>query len=861
MAVRIVLFDAPDYYTNLDTIRGEVRFRLTRPENIGTVVVKLEGESSTSLTVPTSEDEKGWTFKAEPLSELDSSKTPGATTRPAPGTVFDESHKVLYQVTQVYPPRNEEPPSNGWLPAAEYSFPFQLKIPINNACADPVQLARSGGVVDSAGNLESSTAKLIRFGVSSSGIRIMDGSKQLQYNHVKQTLPPSFDGFLSATESTDIRYFIKATVQRPGIFKGNWRNSYGFRFLPIEPLREPPSAREVFARRPFTFRERSEPTEAPPLTLPKKKSTFFRNNSSSALSLPDGQAGSLVSLASAAPPLPLSPLQRQAPLNTACRNGLAPSILLTALLPYKPILTCNEAVPLRITARKMEPSREDVFLTSLEIRLTGTTRVKSQDLEQTKMSKWMVASSPSLSIPVSEPDAPVGSEIILPSHLWCDKVLPDTVMPSFMTCNVSRSYQLEIRAGLTWHAASPLDDPLSSVLDAATLTASGKVQSKKEQKATQKAIKTAKPMPAHLLPQTIILPLVFESVEVYSGIKLNKALVEVAHKHRQRMSMLQQQPRPQQQWQHQNRPQPQPQPQLLDSHPIQPNRPYPPHVNTRGPPPGMHRPYHQPMHQPMPYPQRQMGPHQTPGRRAPPQRPQQAAEPQIFELPSEPVHAVSPRSDSSANTSPMTPSDPLIHSVSPTAPAPAPEAVEMPGLSVIRRRPVPTQFAQQQREEQQRRETSEKFPSGEYPSSGTHFGQAHGSVHRHGPRQQYHMYQQQTTASPLYPPQLQPGEDAASLAQPTQPPLSLPSSGGVSASGASAGIVAQNGTVLVSYNGVVSTMVQDVASAIDAFSFADGDTASLYQEPPPSYDEAIAETITAVAEEGDYRSQRPTFNV
>ncbi|EPE09744.1 arrestin-like protein [Ophiostoma piceae UAMH 11346] len=859
MAVRIVLFDSPDYYTNLDTIRGEVRFRLTRPENIGTVVVKLEGESSTSLTVPTSEDEKGWTFKAEPLSELDSSKTPGATTRPAPGTVFDESHKVLYQVTQVYPPRNEEPPSNGWLPAAEYSFPFQFKIPINNACADPVQLARSGGVVDSAGNLESPTAKLIRFGVSSTGIRIMDGSKQLQYKHVKQTLPPSFDGFLSSTDSTDIRYFIKATVQRPGIFKGNWRNSYSFRFLPIEPLREPLSVREVFARRPFTFRERSEQTEAPSLRLPKKKSTFFRTNSGSTLSLPDGPPGSLVSAASAtpSPALPPSPLQRQATLNATCKNGLAPSILLTTLLPYKPILTCNEAIPLRITARKLEPSREEVFLTSLEIRLTGTTRVKSQDLEQTKLTKWMVVSSPNLSIPVSEPDAPVGSEIIIPSHMWCDKVLPDTVMPSFMTCNVSRSYQLEIRAGLTWNT-NPLDDPFSSVSDAATPIAGGKVQSKKEQKATQKAIRSAKSMPAHLLPQTIILPLVFESVEVYSGIKLNKALVEVAHKHRQRMSMLQE-PRPPQQRQYQNRPQP----QLLDSHPIHQSRPHPPHVNTRGPPPGMHRPYHQQMNQypnqhPVQYQQRQMGgPHQMPEQRTPPQRPQQAPEQQIFELPSEPVPVLPPRSDSSANASPMTPSDPSFPHVSPISP----EAVEMHGTSVIRRRPVPPQFLQQQREEQQRRENPEKFPSGEYPSSGTNFGQVHGSVHRHGPRQQYHMYQQQTTVSPLYPPQLQPGEDPASLAQPMQSPLSSPSSGGGSAGGASAGIVAQNGTVLVSYNGVVSTMVQDVASAIDAFSFADGDTASIYQEPPPSYDEAIAETITAVAEEGDYRAQRPTFNV
>ncbi|CAK7197665.1 hypothetical protein SEUCBS139899_000313 [Sporothrix eucalyptigena] len=883
MSVHIHLIDPPEYYTNLDIIRGEVKFYLSKPEAIGAVVVKLEGESSTQLTVPPVEEEEGWSYKHEKLHDLDPSKGyTGVIQRPAPGTVVQENHKILYQVAQVHPLKTEEPPTNNILPAGQHTFPFRFKVPFNNACSDPVALSRTGGMVDVDGNAESPNGGPLRFG-HNNGIRIMDGSKQLMYTHVKQTLPPSFAGYLSSTETTEIRYFVKATVQRPGMFKGNWRNTTGFKFLPIEPIRPEPSNREVFARRPFTFRERVAVVDAPALKPTKKKNSFLRNNSSSTLSLPESQAGSSASPTSPSSSLSTSPHQLKFPVNISCRDGVVPSIQLIALLPFPAILTCNEPIPLRIVARKLEPSREQVYLTSLDIRLIGTTNVKGQDVEQTKTATWMIMTRLGLSISVCDPDAPVDSEIELPNDIWYNKALPNTVMPSFVTCNISREYQLEIRAGLCW-SVLPLDPGTPLASESAAIGQSSNTaqlskkemktqlkEQKKEQKAAMKAMKTMKPRPAHLLPQTIILPLTFHSVQVYSGIKPNKTLIEAVTRHRQQLSLRQQQQRRegrpslpdtrlQQPFQHQNHQYPYPNfqpnphaqgvPQLTRHSTFPAQSPYQRHSSLPQPLPEPLPPQQYPLQQPQQYIQQQQQQPQQPQLQQQSQQPllpQEYSQP-IFELSSEtPPPAVPLRPDGSSYVPPMSPTTP-----SPVIPPPSvPGAVEMSGLPVIRRRPVPQTFIAQQREEQQQRQVRGKFPPGEDPSLQSPIGRGvHGSLIRHSPNQQYHMHQQQTFVSPLYPPQLRPGEDP-SLSLSTVPSSSsasavTPTSTG-GASGASGGVVAQNGDVLVSYNGVISSMAPAVASAINAFAFADGETASIYQEPPPSYDEAMAEITAAAA--------------
>lgn len=222
----------------------------------------------------------------------------------------------------------------------------------------------------------------------------------MQYRHVKRTLPPSITGFPGEAE---IRYYIKVTVQRPSLFKENRRSAIGFKFLPIEPPRPPKTQNEVYARRPYEFKAG--------LGGYSKKSAMFKKK-----------------------PTQLS--------------DTAPKGEIDARLPSPAILTCNEAIPLRIIARKLNESAEHVFLTSLQIHLFGFTEVRAQDVGRTETSNWVLLSTNGLSIPISGPTDELRKETVMDSGLWDRIPLPNTVAPSFHTCNLTRRYELEVRVGL-----------------------------------------------------------------------------------------------------------------------------------------------------------------------------------------------------------------------------------------------------------------------------------------------------------------------------------------------------------------------------------------------------------------------------
>ncbi|KAF4595309.1 hypothetical protein GQ602_000922 [Ophiocordyceps camponoti-floridani] len=428
MSLRIALDNRPEFYTNLDHVAGRVILGLNRAEQVGSIVVKLEGESITAHQVP------------NPF-ELDANGHPPPAMPGPPGSIVVENHKILYRIQQVFPDDYHSSSSNPYgafpLQPGEHEFPFRFKLPVNNACSDPVAMARLGGF-NSGGGL---------FGMG--GVRLMDGSKQLYLRHVTRTLPPSLTGYPMDGE---IRYFIKVTVQRPGFLKENWRYQAGLKFLPIEPPRSAKSGQEAFARRPFTFRPRSIPAY-PDRSASSKK----------------GEKGSTRQT----PPLP------------------PPNIEISARLPHPPILTCNQPVPLRLIAKKLSECPDQVYLISFQLDLIGLTEFRTHGLNKVKVNRWVVVSNSNLSIPVtSSPGDEVGHELVLPDELWRNRPLPNTVAPSFVTCNVTRRYQMEIKLGLAWGKPGSVKDPLH--------------------------------------PQTIFLSLHFSHIEVYSGITPPLELVEAA---------------------------------------------------------------------------------------------------------------------------------------------------------------------------------------------------------------------------------------------------------------------------------------------------------------------------------------------
>ncbi|KAK3996666.1 hypothetical protein QBC44DRAFT_136296 [Cladorrhinum sp. PSN332] len=469
MSIRVALENPPEFYTNLDVLRGQVLLSLSRHEQVGAIIVKLEGESRTALGIPVDNSTSGVPHRDMPSS----------------GDVIYENHKILYKVAQAFPDENAAPsPGPIVLNPGQHRFPFQFKFPFNNACGNTEAMAKIGGVVNAGGFSPGGM-----FGLG--GIRVMDGTKQLMYSHVTKTLPPSFTGLQNQAE---IRYYVKVTIQRPGIFKENWRYQIGLKFLPIEPPRPPKTNQEAYARRPFTFQPRT-----PNSTLQgAKRSSIFGGRRT-----PQPPAD--------------GPSEPEAP----------PSIEMSARLPHPAILTCNKPIPLRLIAKKLVATNAEVYLTGLQIELFGKTVVRCQDLINVETSPWIIVSRGGLTIPVSNPSDAVGTEITLPDTIWSNAPLPNTVMPSFLTCNLGREYRLEVRLSLSWGKSAAQSSSSHSLFGGS----SNKGKSK---------------LDISNLPQQIHLPLSFSSVQVYSGLSPPPQLVEAMRSGRRRPQQQQQQQQQQQ---------------------------------------------------------------------------------------------------------------------------------------------------------------------------------------------------------------------------------------------------------------------------------------------------------------------------
>lgn len=389
MSMRIALDNPPEFYTNLDAVAGQVILSLNRPEQVGSIVVKLEGEAITGVRPPNpfTEDETG--------NGSSSMRAPAGASN-----IVTENHKVLYKVQQVFPDDYHSSTNNPFgsfpLNPGQHSFPFKFKLPINNACSDPQAMASIAAAGISGAGM---------FGAR--GIRLMDGTKQLYLRHVTKTLPPSLSGVYNEAE---IRYYVKVTVQRPGLLKENWRFQLGFKFLPIEPPRPQNPGQEAFARRPFAFSPR------PPSPVPKKRALFSKGKSE-------------------------QPQEEE--------DSDPQSVEMSARLPHPPILTCNRPVPLRLIAKKLADNKTQVYLTSFQMDLIGNTMLSSHGMTTQKSNRWVIASHMRLEIPlVSTNKGDVGSEVVVPESLWQQKPLPNTVAPSFAACNIVRRYELQILLSL-----------------------------------------------------------------------------------------------------------------------------------------------------------------------------------------------------------------------------------------------------------------------------------------------------------------------------------------------------------------------------------------------------------------------------
>ena len=127
-----------------------------------------------------------------------------------------------------------------------------------------------------------------------------------------------------------------------------------------------------------------------------------------------------------------------------------PRFKVDARLPNPAILTCHEPVPLRVFVTKASEASESIILQQFQIELIHSTHVRAHDLTRTETGSWILTSQSNLQVPLGSPGSPVGTEMNLDSELWKRIPLPNTVAPSFDTCNISRTYELEVRVGLSY---------------------------------------------------------------------------------------------------------------------------------------------------------------------------------------------------------------------------------------------------------------------------------------------------------------------------------------------------------------------------------------------------------------------------
>lgn len=197
-------------------------------------------------------------------------------------------------------------------------------------------------------------------------------------------------------------------------------------FLPIEPPRPPPNKRESYARKSHQFN--------PSIDLPEERGIFRKK----------ATAAGDTSVPPEVPP---------------------PSISIDGRLPDPAIITCNEPLPLRILITKKNESPATIYLKTLSITLIGFTGIRAHELRRQEVQSWVIVSQAHIDKALNSTIGGDGNKILeVDSNLWRQYPLPNIVSPSFTTCNISRRYELEVKAGLSWGSAQKINvgqDPLT----------------------------------------------------------------------------------------------------------------------------------------------------------------------------------------------------------------------------------------------------------------------------------------------------------------------------------------------------------------------------------------------------------------
>jgi hypothetical protein len=203
------------------------------------------------------------------------------------------------------------------------------------------------------------------------------------------------------------RYFVKVTVNRHSFFSRNLRHTVPFVFCPVEPPR-PPQKGQMFVRKKHTL--------APP---PKASEPGFW---SALFGIP--------------------------PANLTGNGGI---VTFEARLPNPPLIVPTEPIPISLILRRDAGSQGIVYIRSIQIMLGITTFIAAQGFrrELGYLQPIFNATNLNITLPSKLQEITINpAELLQQGHASKPLALPDTIPPSFRTCNIDRKYALVLQMGV-----------------------------------------------------------------------------------------------------------------------------------------------------------------------------------------------------------------------------------------------------------------------------------------------------------------------------------------------------------------------------------------------------------------------------
>ena len=103
---------------------------------------------------------------------------------------------------------------------------------------------------------------------------------------------------------------------------------------------------------------------------------------------------------------------------------------------------------MRIILKKLDEFPHPIIIRGLQLRLLSKTHIECFDLQRDVFGNLEFFSNFDLRVPVGAEASTPDRELEVDSAVWRDCRLPTSVAPTFMSCNISRAYLLELIIGV-----------------------------------------------------------------------------------------------------------------------------------------------------------------------------------------------------------------------------------------------------------------------------------------------------------------------------------------------------------------------------------------------------------------------------